>query len=390
MGRVLNGFSERLARAGLAREEDILFLALDDAVLASDPDHPDQEVLEQALLALQPGALACLRPAEPYATILAFFLEQRPQVLAPRDSETRLFLHDLPVASEFSAQALVQGLKNRKGMVLPGPRLAALGPLTPEQAFVTLSSLCFAVFVLFFSDYLEDLRAGRATPEQRAAFARAASFLPPVRTDRPGLAQGPFTSPAQVCAAMAQAGRATVDFGLVDSAFGNVSALLDRTVWISQTGSSLDLLEGDLVACALDGSSCEALTASSELPAHAGIYAAAPATRCILHGHPKFAVTLSLDCDRPDCPDRGQCHLRCPAKRTAGGAIIVPGETGSGACGICHTLPPALRGGNAAIVLGHGLFATGRRDFNEAFAALLDTENACREEYFQRVRDLGG
>jgi len=42
------------------------------------------------------------------------------------------------VASEFSAQALVQGLKNRKGMVLPGPRLAALGPLTPEQAFVTL------------------------------------------------------------------------------------------------------------------------------------------------------------------------------------------------------------------------------------------------------------
>jgi len=101
-------------------------------------------------------------------------------------------------------------------------------------------------------------------------------------------------------------------------------------------------------------------------------------------------VTLSLDCDRPDCPDRGQCHLRCPAKRTAGGAIIVPGETGSGACGICHTLPPALRGGNAAIVLGHGLFATGRRDFNEAFAALLGTENACREEYFQRVRDLGG
>ena len=60
------------------------------------------------------------------------------------------------------------------------------------------------------------------------------------------------------------------------------------------------------------------------------------------------------------------------------------------ACGICHTLPPALRERNAAIVLGHGLFATGQTEFNEAFAALLDTENACRAEYFQRVRDLGG
>lgn len=390
MDRVLNGFSTRLAKAGLARKQDILFLALDDAVLANNPAHPDREVLEQALLTLGPGALACIRPAEPYATILEFLTARPPQVLAPRDSETRLFLHDLPVAREFSAQALIQGLKNRKGMVLPGPRLAATGPLTPEQAFVTLSSLCFATFVLFFSDYLADLRAGRATPEQRAALARAASLLPPVRTDRPDLAQGPFTSPAQVCAALAQAGLATVEYGLVDSAFGNVSALLDQTVWISQTGSSLDLLEGDVVACPLDGSSCEALTASSELPAHVGIYAAAPQARCILHGHPKFAVTLSLDCDRPDCPERGQCHLRCPAERRAGGAVIVPGETGSGACGLCHTLPPALHEANAAIVLGHGLFATGRQDFNEAFAALLHTENACREEYFRRVRELGG
>ena len=390
MDRTLNSFAARLAKAGLAQEQDILFLALDDAVLASDPGHPDRAVLQEALLALQPGALACLRPAEPYATILEYLTADKPTVLAPRDSETRLFLHDLPVAREFSAQALIQGLTLRKGMVLPGPRLAATGPLTPEQAFVTLSSLCFAAFVLFFSTCLEDLRAGRATPQQRAALARAASFLPPLRTDKPALIQGPLRDAGQVCAAMAQAGRATVEYGLVDSAFGNVSGLLDQVVWISQTGSSLDLLEGDVVACPLDGSSCEGLTASSELPAHNGIYAAAAQTRCILHGHPKFAVILSLDCERDDCQERGQCHLRCTANRTAGGAPIVPGETGSGAHGICHTLPPTLREANAAIVLGHGLFATGRADFNEAFAALLDTENACREEYFRRVRELGG
>ncbi len=390
MDRPLKDCAARLARAGLAREQDALFLALDDAVLASDPAHPDRPALEQALLALQAGAVACLRPAEPYATILDFLIAGRPAALFPRDNETRLFLHDLPVACEFSAQALVQGLARRKGLILPGPRLAAVGPFTPEQALVTLSSLCFAAFVLFFSACLEDLRAGRATPAQRAALGRAASFLPPARTDLPVLARGPFRDGPAACAAMAQAGRATVDYGLVDSAFGNVSALVDHTVWISETGSSLDRLEGETVACPLDGSSCEGITASSELPAHNAIYAAVPQTRCILHGHPRFAVILSLDCERGDCPERGHCHLRCPEPRSAGGVPIVPGETGSGQWGLGRTLPPALARNNAAIVLGHGLFATGRRDFQEAFAVLLDTENACREEYFRRVRDLGG
>jgi signal transduction histidine kinase len=58
------------------------------------------------------------------------------------------------VACEFSAQALVQGLARRKGLILPGPRLAAVGPFTPEKAWVTLRSRCFAAVVLFFSPVL--------------------------------------------------------------------------------------------------------------------------------------------------------------------------------------------------------------------------------------------
>jgi ribulose-5-phosphate 4-epimerase/fuculose-1-phosphate aldolase len=37
------------------------------------------------------------------------------------------------------------------------------------------------------------------------------------------------------------------------------------------------------------------------------------------------------------------------------------------------------------IVYGHGLFTSGRHDFNEAFERLAAIENACRQEYFRRI-----
>ncbi|WP_027175505.1 class II aldolase/adducin family protein [Desulfovibrio aminophilus] len=390
MDRILKSFAARLEAAGLAGPGDALFLGQDDAVACNEPGHPDRDVAEAALRALQASALACVRPAEPYRTILDFLLTRHPEIITPGDCETRLFLHDLPVAREFSTEAMTRALRRRKGAVLPGPRLAAPGSVGPEQAFVTVSSMCFAAFVLFFEEYLDDLRHGRATQEQHTAFAQAVPHLPKPRADRPALARGPFQDAPQTRRAMLEAGRATVKHGLVDSYFGNISYRMGGIVHISQTGSSLDHLAGCIDACPLDGSSCAGLTASSELAAHAGIYAADPTAACILHGHPRFAVILSLDCDLPDCPDRGRCHLDCPRPRRAGGAPVVPGEVGTGPRGLCHTLPPALASERTAIVLGHGLFATGRTDFNEAFALLADTENACREEYFRRVRDLGG
>lgn len=38
-----------------------------------------------------------------------------------------------------------------------------------------------------------------------------------------------------------------------------------------------------------------------------------------------------------------------------------------------------------AIVYGHGVFTIGR-DFGEAFRAMVQVENWCREEYFRSVR----
>jgi ribulose-5-phosphate 4-epimerase/fuculose-1-phosphate aldolase len=330
------------------------------------------------------NSLAFVRPAEPYRTILDFLAARNPEAIRPEDTETRTFLHDIPVCTEFTAPAMAAQLKRRKVVVVPGQGLAACGTVTPEQGFVSVSSAIFSTFVLFFSDYLNRARSITLDDEYADVFSRVVRLLPEARTDLPGLAPGPFTEEEGVVAAMAEAGRKVVGFGLVDSFFGNISYKLKETVYISQTGSSLDELEGCIDPCPMDGSTTNGLAASSELSAHEDVYRRS-SFDCILHGHPKFSVIMSMDCEHDHCPNRGRCHIHCTECRTVDGVPIVPGEVGTGPTGLCHTLPPAMAANGAAIVHGHGLFTAGKSDFNAPFARLLEIENRCRDLYFERL-----
>jgi len=292
--------------------------------------------------------------------------------------------------------------------------------VSPEQAYVTMSSMCFACFVAYFADHLRTLRAGAMTDQRRASFARIKALLPEDRGDidgLPDLLPGPFDSEDAARAAIIQAGRHTVEYGLVDSYFGNISYRLpatgqgtgSETILISQTGSSLDELGPCIDPCRMDDGSCAGITASSEYSAHKAVYEAEMASdsagagaRAMLHGHPRFSVIVSLDCERLDCPKLGECHRACDTPRAvsdnaSGLSIpIVPGEVGTGPFGLCNTLPPALADttgdatghGRGAIVYGHGLFTLGAVDFRDAFQALMDVEHFCRAEYFRRVAQL--
>ena len=385
MKELVAQYARRLPAAGLA--ETPLVCGLDDELVWNREDERCA-TLVQVMAGMHSNALICAEPAEPYQTILTFLTRRYPAVITPGDCETRTFLHDLPVSRAFSAAAILPHLHRRKSVIVAGderPRIVTFGTVSPEQAFVTFSSVCFSALVLFFADYLADLRAGRVSADQQDAFVRAASLLRPPQATPPALLRWPFTSEQQVIAAMIEAGRHTVQYRLVDSYFGNISCRLGGTVYISQTGSSLDALTGCIDPCPLDGSSCAGITASSELTAHTDIYLRTQ-SHTILHGHPPFAVILSMDCQVADCPGRGQCHTRCSHSRSIADIPIVPGEVGTGPTGLCHTLPPAIQGRRGAIVWGHGLFTTGSTDFNEPFGNLLAIETMCRQEYFARIR----
>jgi ribulose-5-phosphate 4-epimerase/fuculose-1-phosphate aldolase len=383
MKQLLDKYAEKLVRAGLADKGAPLLGGLDVELIWNRPD-PACGELERLFDGLAINSLLFAPPAEPYRSVIDCLALRADRAIQPRDSETRTFMHEIPVVKAFDADAMIAALKRRKSVIIPGRGVVTWGAVSPEQAFVSFSSVCFACFVKFFHDYLSDSRAGRLSDEERRVFRHAVTHLPPLPQAPPPLMTGPFASEDEVRGAISEAGRLTVEYGLVDSFFGNISYRSGNTLYISQTGSSLDELEGSIDPCPLDGSSCAAITASSEFVAHRELVLCT-GMNAVLHGHPRFAVILSMDCDRESCKAREECHIRCPEERFIGAVPIVSGEVGTGPFGLCQTVPPAMEGREAVMVYGHGLFTMGRDDFNDALARLLAVERLCREEYFRRV-----
>ncbi len=385
MTALLKKYSGKLGEQGLCERGAPLICTV-NADVSWNREDPLREVFERVLGELSVSSLLFAPPAEPYASIIEFLERDAGEsnALFPEDSETRTFLHDIPIVRDLDPDAITAALRRRKCALLPGHGIVSFGTVSPEQAFVTVSSVCFSLFVKFFADLASAARRGEAE-SGRASFSRGVieryRTYVTERSSNVDLAHGPFTGSEDVAGAIAEAGRLTVEARLVDSFFGNISYRHGDMIYISQTGSSLDELAGCIDPCPIDNSSCAGLTASSEFSAHREIYSCTD-RRAILHGHPRFAVIMSMACDARDhCAHRTQCHRLCPEQRFIRDIPVVPGEVGTGRYGICTTMPPALKSARGAIVYGHGLFTTGTDDFNEAFSNLISIELMCIEEY---------
>ncbi len=378
----------KLINSGLVVPDAPLMGCL-DARLEWNRPHQMIATLETIFKHLNINALIFSQPAEPYRSIIDYLAQTSNGTITPDDCETRTFLHDLPVAFELSPDAVVPLLKARKCAIIPGHGIITYGMVGLEQAYVTFSSVCFACFVKFFADFLFLTQKRRVDKKLGRVFDQAIQKLDAPVSFNGSLTKGPFTSTKHVYEAIQEAGRRVVEHRLVDSYFGNISFCHGQTLYISQTGSSLDQLKDAIDPCPLDGSSCVPITASSELPTHLKIVQLAGG-KAILHGHPKFSVILSMDCDVEDCKCRGKCHVKCPRERAVCGIPIVSGEVGSGPNALCNTVPRAIRDRQGVIVYGHGVFTAGKHDFNRPFINLIQIENNCRTEYFNRIRCCSG
>jgi ribulose-5-phosphate 4-epimerase/fuculose-1-phosphate aldolase len=361
----------------------IAFAAQDD-VMISGGDPALAGIAADTLARLNCLALCVARPALPFAGFLLCRAADDEHAIIPRDTETRTFLHDIPLlrSAELGpdpARTIAGLLGIRKGIVVEGIGIIASGALTVEQAYINWSSVFHSTFIKYLEDVLQD---GFLTPGEAEAFVRfRTEWLLPLSSTGLRFRPGPITDRADILDEITQVGRYTVQRGLVDSFFGNISYSNGDLLYISQTASSLDQLAGCIDPVPFENSSTVGITASSELVAHRGIFDVT-GCRAILHGHPRFAVVMSMLCE-----EQGQCGITdcwrdCKKVRMLGGTPVVAGEIGAG--GIARSVPPVIGGPGRAIVYGHGVFAIGRDDFREAFQALVDVENWCRDEYFRR------
>jgi len=396
MLKLINKYLDKLESQGLATREDAVFLALDAEFYSNKPLNGDAAVLQQVFDLMNIGSILLAKPEEPYWSIICEVIRHDPCCsnsgkIEPMDCETRTFFHDIPVVDEFSAGAVAGVLSHRKAAIIKYKGIISYGTITPEQAFVSYSSICFSMFVKYFYDSLiyfsscadrkepvneEYLKSFWAISENTGLIAsgntvqRLSSVLPRDTKD--------------VVSMMCDAGRAVVGAGLVDSHFGNISYVYGEDILISETGSSLDELEGCIDTVPLDGSSSVGITASSELSAHRKIYEQT-GLNAILHGHPRFSVIMSMHCIKEGC-DRALCYKSCTEKRYVSGTPVVPGEIGTGPTGLMNTVPPAIGESGCVIVYGHGVFSAARDTFRRPFDMLSEVETKSREEYFRAVR----
>ncbi|MGE4268299.1 MAG: class II aldolase/adducin family protein [Deferribacterales bacterium] len=350
-----------------------LYIVTEDNVTVYG-DSADKELSEIASH-IRSYALLFVRPSEPFMSALE--LAAKNGEFAPNDSETRTFLHTVPVADCFSD--VPDALKRRKAVFVRGHGIVTAAPFGAEQAFIFASSVIFSGFVKFFADAGEAALLGKPY-DQKLTLGLLNSYIKKFAVnDTPPLDKIIFQSEQSILSAMAQAGRTTVALGLVDSFFGNISVFDGRKIYISRTGSSLDELENETDICPLDESACTGLTASSELASHRRIYETTD-KRVILHAHPRFSVIMSMMCAEK-CENRGKCHYACTKKRYIGKVPIVAGEVGNGPRAMVNTLPPAMKISDSVTVYGHGVFTVSADDFNEALRLLTETETAALKEY---------
>jgi len=379
---LIEKYAGKLLRDRSAVPGRIGFAANDDRMVEGGA--PDLSGLAAGVLSnLSALGMVAAAPALPFAEYLVRRAPGGDPALVPLDTETRTFLHDIPIVRREElagnpARAIAERLGQRKGVVAEGIGIVASGPVTLEQAYIHYSSVFHACYVKYLLDVLQE---GFRLPGEAESFrAFRGEHLRPLTAEGLAFRPGPIEDPEEVLAEVRAVGRHTVERSLVDSFFGNISYRVGETIYISQTAASLDELSGCIDPVPSDNRSTTGITASSELLAHRRIYEATGA-RAILHGHPKFAVAMSMLCEEKNCPIR-DCWKDCPNVRMLGDTPVVAGEIGAG--GLAVRVPPVIGGPGKAIVYGHGVFAIGRDGFEEAFRSMVDVENRCREEYFRR------
>ncbi|MBI4646755.1 MAG: class II aldolase/adducin family protein [Bacteroidia bacterium] len=346
MERLINKYADKLIAQGICEQSAPPIIGGLDAEIVWNRQGEEIPVLTGIINGLPINSLLFAEPAEPYRSIinfLAHYSSDDQGIIRPEDTETRTFLHDIPVTGEFKVLPVIENLKRRKAVIIKNRGIISFGIVSPEQAFINYSSVCFSCFIKFFVDfYFKHLNNMPLLKQEEIILLQAldiyGKFINNINCS-PWFA-GPFTETETAISAMIEAGKMTVDSRMVDSFFGNISYKLDNTIFISQTGSSLDELAGYIDPCPSDNRATIAITASSEYKAHKGIYelcsgsGSGSCCRAILHGHPKFAVILSMMCDKMDCKGKGSCHLRCSENRYIADIPIIPGEVGTGPTGI--------------------------------------------------------
>lgn len=313
---------------------------------------------------------------EPFHSITEYFAHNF-NYIDPNDSESRMFLKKILVAKSDDEQILLELFNQTNVIILPDYSLLVKSHKNIQEAGMFVSTACFAMYVKFMLEFTQNQNL-------KHYITFVVNAVNDYKKQLLNFVDRPTQHISDINNAIIEAGKFTVKAGLVDSFFGNISYKSNQDIYITKTTSHLDKLEGQITICNNDNyDECKKI-ASSELPAHKLIYEKNN-VKAIIHGHPKFAVIMSMICNENNCKNKDNCYTKCTTKRTIQNTPIVSGEVGDGKYGLYRTVPDNISKGSV-IVFGHGVFASGKDNFNEAFENLLTTEISCINIFIELIK----
>lgn len=169
-------------------------------------------------------------------------------------------------------------------------------------------------------------------------------------------------------------GKKLVQYGFVNSHFGNISVRVGNKILITRSGSMLDELnKNSFVEVAVDKPGKSDKIASMETPVHREIYKQTPAL-AVIHAHCPFAVVLSMVMKKnkikPDDVESKYFLKEIP---------IIAGMSGSPE--LAADSANALKNHRAIIVKDHGVITVGK-NIEEAYTHICIVEHSCKLKYY--------
>ena len=160
MIRQIKKYFDKMIADGSADETKAAILAKDDQLLCQGSDLL-LPLGEAVLDRLNIVSLVVATPPLPLLEVLLGRLASDATEISPLDTETRTFLHDIPIVrqTEFSVEQperLVELLGQRKGILVEGVGIMATGSVTVELAYINYSSVYHALFIKVLLDLLVD------------------------------------------------------------------------------------------------------------------------------------------------------------------------------------------------------------------------------------------
>jgi len=172
-----------------------------------------------------------------------------------------------------------------------------------------------------------------------------------------------------------QFGQKCVWEGLLDSFFGNMSVVKGDMIYITATGTIMDMLsKKDIVEVSLHYESEYDSYASSELPVHRMIYHRSQ-FKSVLHAHSLYTVLFAEMHEKFHFDESEILPFLENIK-------IVEGKSGTTA--LAEKVGAASERSALVVVKNHGVFSCGS-DLKEAYIKLSALEHICKKEILKKI-----